>query len=234
MFDCVPDWRWIQVLEAQKTSIDPPDELAKKVYDVEQGRAEDAVISHALAVFRLPPKRDVLTAFLLSKATLVQAEKGTWIPEEVCQMYERIFLDPDQFQDKIDLYTYAHYYRDEVCLEKNRIQIEKALTDGPYALLEEWSVGNEIIVIPDDEVASKLLGIALAKVSAAAQSSILSEASREGLRWANFAAKTLDTRNKLNPTPADADDLMMDLEKEKVNESIGVDGAGFDLSHLVN
>lgn len=222
------------VQEALATSVRPAEKFIAQVYDVVRGHTQDTFIEKAVELFGIPYKRDTLTAFLLSRATPSQIEKGTDIKKEIFSIFEKLFVDPDQFEDKMDLHMFGHFYRDHVCQKENIMQIEKALTDGPYALLGYWAGGNEINVIPDEDVAAKLLGIALEKVAAAAQASLLSPQAKEGLRWAQFAIKALDTRNKLNPTPTDSDELMLELEKDVVTDSIGTPFVGFDLDHLLN
>lgn len=234
MASCIPNWRWLEVLRAQADSVRPTDEFIAHVYGVLQGHFQDENVSRAIELFNLPFKRDSLTAFLLSKATHAQIEKGTGIKLEVFVIFEKLFVDPDQFQDKMDVRMYAHLYRDTICQKDNRMQIEKAITDGPYALLEYWSLGNEVVSIPDEAIAAKLLGIALRKVSAAAQASLLSPEAKEGIRWAGYAEKILNTRNKLNPTPTDAEELLLELEQDDTTEAIGVENVGFDLDHLAN
>ena len=222
------------VQEALATSIRPTEEFIAQVYDVVRGHTKNPLIEKAVELFGIPYKRDVLTAFLLSRATPSQLERGTEIKQEISSIFEKLFVDPDQFEDKMDLYMFGRFYRDHVCQPENRMQIEKALTDGPFALLGYWSTGNETNFIPNEDVAAKLIGISLAKVSAAAQASLLSPEAREGLRWAQFLAKVLDTRNKLNPTPADADELLLELETYVVTDTIGSEFVGFDLDHLLN
>lgn len=234
MPSCIPDWRWLEVLRAQAESVRPTDEFAAHVYDVLQGHVQDENVSIALEIFNLPFKRDSLTAFFLSKANHAQIEKGTGIKLEVFVIFEKLFVDPHQFKDKMDVRMYAHLYRKTICQKDNMMQIEKAITDGPFALLEYWSLGNEVVSIPDETIAAKLLGVALRKVSAAAQASLVSTEAKEGLRWAAYAEKILNTRNKLNPIPADAEDLLLELEQDDTTEAIGVENVGFDLDHLVN
>lgn len=222
------------MLQAQTDNKRPSDEFIAHVFDVLRGDTKDPDVVRAVELFHIPFKRDTLTAFLISKATPSQIERGTEILAAVFTIFEKLYVDPDQFQDKMDIFMYAHYYRDNICQKENRMQIEKAITDGPYALLEYWSMGNEVVRVTDEDITAKLMGIALRKLSAAAQASLISVESKEGLRWASLLEKVVNTRNRLNPTPTDAEELMLDLETDVVTEPIGEAFIGFDLSHLAN
>jgi hypothetical protein len=234
MSSCIPDWRWLAICEAQGTKVRPTEEFTAQAYDVVVGHVRDPIIEKAIELFHHPYKRDALTAFLISKALPAQIEKGLIIKPEVAAAFEKLFVDPTQFEDKMDLHLFAQVYREKVCHLDSKMLIEKALTDGTYALMEYFAFGNETNYISDEAIAAKLIGIALSKAAIAAQSSLLSPESRESYRWAQLAVKVMDTRNKLNPTSADADELMIELQQEVVTDTIGEAFVGFDLSHLQN
>lgn len=232
--ECVPDWRWMSLIQAQKTRITPQDPFLLRVYNVMMDIDTDEEVSEALTHYHIPFKRDTLISFFLSKATLDQTHTGTWVKTPVLEIFEKLFVDPEQFRDKMDLRMYAQFYRDTICVEEYRPVLDMAVAEGPYALLQYWATGNELVRMPDDEFATKLAMAAYVKVMATNQESILSAASQESLKWLKAANQLLNARNRLNPTPKDNEDLLFGIKDREVTTPIGLQGTGFDISDVVH
>lgn len=233
--ECVPDWRWRKITRAMIDFSTPQDPFIQHVYNVNAGNKKDTAVEHAISLHQIPYKRDNLIAFFLSRATHQQITRGTWIPEEVLIIFEKLFIDPTQFSDKMDLRMYAKFYRDHICEMESRPVIEKAIQEGgPYLLLQYWATGNEVIRVPDEELATKLLMTSFTKLAIASQESILAASSKEAVKWGKLANQALAARNRLNPTPLDTEDLIVGIKNREVTTAIGEDGVGFDLSTLVH
>lgn len=233
-YKCIPDWRWLAVQKAKTDNTPPEDEFLLTVYNVIVGKNRDEEIERAIDLYQLPYKRDTLTSFFLSRATLAQIRQGTNIPETVLEIYEQLFMDSHQFLDKMDRRIYARTYRDTICEAESRPIIDKAIVDGPYALLQYWAEGSEMVNIPDAELASKLAMMAWTKVTAASQESILSDASKEALKWVKAANQLVNSRNRLHPDPADTDEVLVGIKDREVTIPVGMEGLGIPEDELVH
>jgi len=235
MYSCSPDWRWQALLKAADTGelTEVEDELVGHVYDVMCGKAHDEDVLRALDLYRIPYKRDNLMAFLLSRATHEQIAQGLGLPIPVIKIFESLFIDPEQFRDKMDIRMYAELYRDNKCSEPARALIDIGMIEGPYALLNYWITGNETVEITNEELSRRILTMTYTKLMVARQDSLTSERAKEALKWVKAAAQVMRTRNTFKQIPASIDELMFEIEQDStVNESIG-DG-DFDVSHILH
>ena len=231
---CTPDWRWLDIVRARAEHTPPTDALSLRVYNVMNGVEKDGDIYEALGQYSVPYKRDALVTFFLSKATFQQIAIGTWVELPVLAIFEQLFIDPDQFKDKMDLRLYARFYRDNICEEQSRPLVDRAIDDGPYSLLNYWATGNELVRIPDEEIATKLVMMAWSKVNVASQESIMSGAAKQGLSWSKLVKDVLTARNRLNPTPLDPEDLLLGIKDREVTAPIGFEGIGFSIDDVVH
>ncbi len=233
-YECIPDWRWQAIKKAQREQTPLIDDFMRDVYSVMLGTTADEIIEAALTLHSVPYKRDTLIAFFLSRATHQQIKTGTWIEFDVLEIFEKLFIDPDAFGDKMDLRLYATFYRDTVCSEGMEPFIDKAIAEGPYALLQYMATGNEVVRVPDDEVATRLVMTAYAKLAVAGQEPILGLAAKEAREWGKQAIQALTVRNRLHAIPADTEDILLGIKEREVTTAIGEGGVGFDVSRILH
>jgi hypothetical protein len=220
-----PDWRWEKVQQAVQEKTPPEEVFLREVYDVITGAKPDDIIREALYLFHVPYERDTLVSFFLSGATLNQILYGTGVRIEVLRVFESLFMDRTQLKNKMEWRLYGKYYAANKATDDVRRQIEVGLAYGPSVLMDYWTMGNDVMEIPEKEILSRWTMTAYSKAMVARGSSVNSAAAKEAFKWGAIAVKSvMELRNAKtdNDTSMDAV-LAIEQRKNVVNpKELGV------------
>lgn len=215
-----PDWRWERVQQALKDKIPPEDPYLLKVYNVylEAADVEEApVIQEALYLYHVPYERDVIISFLLSGATVQQTYYGLGISAEILSNFEALFMERKTFKNKIEWRLYAQYYLEQKIVPEARQMLQTGMSHGPSVLMDHWTMGNDVMEVPEREIVSRWAMTAYTKALVARDCSITSLEAREAFKWGAMAIKSV---SELRNTRAETGDTQMDallaIEKRRV------------------
>lgn len=211
-----PDWRWLEIQEAVKAVSPPSDEFLRDIYNVILGELDHETYKYVLEMYMEGTQRDTLVAWFLSGANIEQIIQGSGVVEDALKVFERLFVDPEAFRNKMEWRAYAEYYALNCCANENgQKQIKMGVLEGPIPLLAFWKRGNELIKITDTEIMSQEAILAYVKSLAARNASILDPEAKEALRWGQFAVSSAARRNILNDTSEVEVDAIVAIRKRR-------------------
>jgi hypothetical protein len=212
-----PDWRWERVQQALKDKIPPEDPFILAVYSVCEGLEESTAIQEALYLYHVPYERDVIISFLLSGATVQQVHYGLGISAEILANFETLFMDRKTFKNKIEWRLYAQYYLANKVVPEAKQMLQAGMSHGPSVLMDHWTMGNDVMEIPEREILSRWAMTAYTKSLVARDCPITSLEAREAFKWGAMAIKSV---SELRNTRAETGDTQMDallaIEKRRV------------------
>jgi len=213
---CQPDWRWSKVLAAIEAGDPPTDPFLADVYNVKRGISEDEDLQYVLDLYEDRQDRDTLVAFFLCRATYDEMTHGTGVEEKILRLYGKLFVDLAVFRNKMEWRKYVLFYVENCCVdEKGKIQVMKGVTDGPYALIAYWRIGEERLLPSNKVMIEKVLIMALEKSLLARNSSILSEASKEAFKWGKAAMDAIKVRDSIRDVTDGETQAITAIKKRK-------------------
>lgn len=211
-----PDWRWTRVQAAVRDGITPEDPFLRDVYSVVKGTYQDKEIHEALYLYHVPYERDVIIAFFLSGATLDQIRYGLGISVDVLRPFATLFIDMKTFRNKIEWRLYAKYYADNCCIPDVKKQLEVGLSHGPHILMHHWTMGSDVLEIPEREILSRWTMTAYSKAMIARDASINSAAAKEAFKWGAMAVKSVMELRNMRTEASDTNlDAVLAIKKRR-------------------
>ena len=228
-----PDWRWVEVQSAIHNGTIPEDSFLRDIYNVIEGNIEHKLYKYVLSMYYTHRERDTLIAWFISGADLPQIMQGTGVTADALNIFEKLYIDPEAFRNKMEWRAYAEYYVSECCAdETGEKQVKIGVLEGPIPLLYFWQRGNEVIRISDTEVLTQQTLLAYVKATAARNASITDPESKEALRWGQFAVSSAAKRNLLND-PADVEvDAIVAIQKRRA--TLEAQEAGLDIADIAH
>lgn len=212
-----PDWRWERVQQALKDKLLPEDPFLAEVYSVYRGENDSRAIQEALYLYHVPYERDVVIAFLLSGATLQQTHYGLNIALEILANFENLFMDRKTFKNKIEWRLYAQYYLAHKAVPEARQMLQAGMAHGPSVLMDHWTMGNDIMDVPEREILSRCAMTAYTKALVARECSVTSLEAKEAFKWGAMAIRSIaELRNTRAETGDTQMDALLAIEKRRV------------------
>lgn len=199
-----PDKRLRMLREAVVNKTSPLDPFLRRCYLHLTGEQLDEKVGRTMDLIDVPKDREVLMAFLISKATKEEIATSTWVEEELVEMFELLCFDPQAFRNKLEFIRYAKEYA-ATCTDYGRKLIDTALTVGPSYLIYMHALGREEIPLDADMFMRTLVQEAFHLGIVAKGNSITSAASKESFKWMR-AAHELVAAYRNTKAPATAED----------------------------
>lgn len=215
-----PDWRWERVQRAVEDQAPPEDPFLLQAYEVANGTtdpAEASAIEEALYLYHVPYERDVVIAFLLSGASLQQTHYGLGISLESLANFEALFMDRKTFKNKIEWRLYAQYYAAQRVVPEVKQMLLSGMAHGPAVLMDHWTMGNDVMEVPEREIVSRWAMTAYSKALVARGANVTSQEAKEAFKWGAMAIKSVsELRNTRAETNGAGMDALLAIEKRRV------------------
>jgi hypothetical protein len=215
---CLPDRWWRQLKKAIEERQAPLDPTLKKLYDVAVGITRDEMVQYAIDLIEVPEDREVLTAYFLSGATLVEISSSLRIPEDVLSLFSWLAIDMSEFRNKLEIRRYAEEFSQTASVKGQKL-ISLGIVQGPAALEYHYLHGRETLDVKREEVAKELLSQAYFNGRLARGNSLVSEHAKESLKWTSAAAKALELVESLNISTNKDDDALEAVRKRVVTKT---------------
>jgi hypothetical protein len=196
----------------------PMDVALRKVYDVVTGASPNETIQYALDLIENTEDQEVLVAFFLSGATIPEIAKSLRISDDVLAIFSWLVIDMSEFRNKLELRRYAETYG-RTASSKGKKLITLGIVQGPSALEYHYLYGRETLDVNREEVAKELLTQTYFNGRLARGNSLVSDHSKESLKWTSAAAKALELVEGLNISTNKEDDAMEAVRKRVVTKT---------------
>lgn len=207
MRHCIPDKRWRRITECLTNTTPPLEPELRRVYDVAVGAAQDEIIQYALDLIEIPGDRDAIIAFVLSGATVEEIGQSLGISLDVLNLAAWLIIDMAEFRNKLEIRRYAEEYSENATASGKQL-IKTGIIHGPTALVFHYLHGHETIDINRELIAKELLTQAYFNSRLARGNALVSEHSREAMKWANATTKALELVDSLNMAVSREDDAL--------------------------
>lgn len=213
-----PDHRRCAVAEAVEAK-EKPTNLAgaeRDLYAILSGKKADAVsdsVRRAYGIFSREFKRETLESLLLVGAGSSEVEQVLRVPEDVTEIYRKLFFDTTVFEDELDIIDYAKSIPAEtfggelkqfaVDLGKECLKIR--LSRGSYSV--------DVMTVVDGVRSTAYMMTQLAKINQA-DSSLANAA----LRWAQVSLRAVPDEEKSEQAGIEKLKLALETTDETTNE----------------
>lgn len=157
-------------------------------------------IKYALNIYGSDYKREVLEAFLLSRASHEEIHEVLKIPAKVIETYGLFFFNVDNFLDELSIEEYAHSHPNPFGRE---LKIS-AITLGFDFLRFRFNRGNSNLDFK--QALTKLVETSYVIARAAKLNPIDSQVTKEARQWMAISIKALEAYAKIKPTFDEVDD----------------------------
>jgi hypothetical protein len=138
-----PDHRFQTVKELVAVNTPPADSTMLALWEVLRNEGKDQSVIYAFEIYSTYFEREVMQAWIISRATDAQINDALRIPVAVSEVYRKLFFDLEAFRDELALLTWLRSY------EKTRqgsdtgiALMKKGLAGGPSALAWIYSRGE--------------------------------------------------------------------------------------------
>lgn len=105
-----PDHRYRAVCRAAE---EPAHGLEAALWKIRRGEEIVGVVKWAHEIYASVFEREVMQAWILSRASDDVIQRWLRIPPEVTQAYRYLFFDADIFRDELDILSWVHEYEQE-------------------------------------------------------------------------------------------------------------------------
>lgn len=196
----------------------PLDAKLRHIYDVAVGIDKDETVQYVLDLIESQEDNEVLVAFFLSGATIKEISNSLRIPEDVLALFSWLVIDTSEFRNKLEVRRFAETFKSTATPAGQKLVI-MGIIHGPQALEYHYLHGRETIDINKEDVAKEMLAQAFFNGRLARGNSLVSEHSKEAMKWSNAAAKALELVDHLNINTNKDDDAMQAVKLRVVTRT---------------
>ena len=197
----------------------PKDSQLAKVYDFLTGEKDDDRVEYVVSLLDSPMARDRIVAFFLSGATLPEISKSLWIPIEVLELFQWLYVNKDEFRHKLEIYQYAQEYMRNVCEEENEEWLKLGLEIGPLALIYKHLHGHENLPIDARMLTREMINQAFHLSMLARGNQITSSVAKEAYKWMGSASRMALSYDKLGLDDTAEDEALVAIERRKMTRT---------------
>lgn len=220
MKKCIPDRKWRLLCDAVDKGVPPRLPELVPIYEVKIGKASDEQIEYALSLLDTEYHRDVLTAYFLSGASIAQTGESLYIDDDgVLELFQWLYVNPDEFRNKLDIIGYSRVYSETVATPEGRDLICMGVQMGPHALVNHMRYGNDPIEIDMKKLTSEMAAQAYHLGMLARANPITSKVSQQAAKWTSQFMSMLPVIDKLKDAANEMADLHIEIEKRRVTRT---------------
>lgn len=211
-----PDHRRCAVVEAVEAKKKPGD-MAGAERDLYALLSKKGVVSDAVRrahdIFTRTFKRETLESLLLAGASASEIEQALRVPEDVTEVYRRLFFDTTVFEDELDVIDYAK----SISVDTFGGELKQFAVDlGKECLLIRLSRGNYAVgktTVIDGVRSTAYMLTQLAKINGA-DSSLANAA----LRWAQVSLRAIPDEENAEQAGVEKLHMALETRDETTNE----------------